>query len=183
MTQKWYSSLQEQRQWQHNGREAAMLHGGKPGQESKSSKVGPNSELPKASNSARSGRIVPSVSKEQRQSHGAPKRKAGPYEDPRSARRQRGGATPHRERAFDLKDEAWLRKTMHVPTTTDYPDLPRNFFKEPKVSLFNAVQGLATLKATFVTVAVEVIRCTLRYESVARTEVVEAEGRSKVGLF
>lgn len=180
---KWYSTFQEQRQWQNDGGEAAILHGGKNGQKPKGRQArdNPNSELPKASRSGRSERMTPSRSKEQKHAHGGrrdvlrhegSKRKAESHEDPRSARRQRGP---------DLKDEAWLRRTMHVPTIADYPDLREGFFKEPKSSLINATQGLATLESKFVTLHDGIFQCTLRYESVTRTEIVEAEGRSKVG--
>ena len=169
-----------------------MLHGGKNGQKSRNKHAisNPNSELPKASKQARSERMAPSLFKGQRNPQGdrgdvsrnsARKRKADSYEEHRLARRQRVGAALQKQRAPDLKDEAWLRRTMHVPTTTDYPDISEKFFKDPKPSLINAVQGLASLMPTFVTLAHEVFQCILRYESVARTEVVEGEGRSKVG--
>ena len=72
---------------------------------------------------------------------------------------------------------------MHVPTTSDYPGVSEELFKNPKSALYSAVQGLATLDRSYVTLAPEVFQCTLRYESLVRTEVAEAEGRSKVRIL
>ena len=189
-----YSSLQEQRGPQDNGREAAVLEWRK--QEKKSKTQGsldnPNSELPKASKLAHPPKMVPAVHTGKRQApnnqpkvlqNGSRKRKADSSEDHRPARRQRGGPGPQRQRPTNLKDEAWLRREMHVPTTSDYPDVPEQFFKNPKLALNSAVQGLATLDSAFVTLAPEVFQCTLRYESIKRTEIVVAEGRSKVSFL
>ena len=125
--------------------------------------------------------MAPSSSQDQSRSLGVSKRKSASHDDQRIARRQRGVEMASRKKSSDFRDEAWLRKKMHIPTTTDYPDLPRNLFKEPKAYLGNAVQGLATLKSTFSALAEQSFRCMLRYESVVRAEAVEGDGRSKVG--
>ena len=38
-----------------------------------------------------------------------------------------------------LKDVAYVRRTIHVPTQEDYPALPATIFKDPKQSLHNAL--------------------------------------------
>ena len=191
---KQYSSLHEQGAPQENGSEAAILHGGKQGKKlkSKGSFDNPNSELPKASKSDHSKitmspyhngkRQAPGNQREALQ-NGTRKRKADSVENYRPARRQRGGPAPQRKPAMNLKDEAWLRGMIHVPTTSDYPDVPEQFFKNPKAALSNAINGLATLESSTVTLAHEVFQCTLRYESIKRNEVVEGEGRSKVSFL
>ena len=69
---------------------------------------------------------------------------------------------------------------MRLPTSQDYPDLPSQFFKNVKPSLFNAVQGLAELRSAFTSLAQGVQQCTLHFESAARNEVVVGEGRTNV---
>ena len=193
---KFYSGLQEQGRPQDNGREAAILHGGKQGKKSESkskeSYDSPHPEIPKALKPAPSQKMTSSMNNSKKQAlgnqreglrNGTRKRKADTSEDRRPARRQRGGPNLQRKRAANLKDEAWLRGRMHVPTTSDYPDVPEQFFKNPKTALHNVVQGLATLDSTFVPLAKEAFQCTLRYDSIKRKEVVESEGRSKVRLL
>ena len=90
---------------------------------------------------------------------------------------------PARKRAIaQLKDEAYMRRTLRIPTSQEYPDLPHDFFKTVKVSIFNAVQGLAELRSEFRTLEKDANQCTLRFSSVARNEVVVGEGRTNVSF-
>ena len=104
-----------------------------------------------------------------------------------SQRRKRRADGPSNQRpaqrraAAQLKDEAYMRKTLQVPTPQDYPELPPNFFKNVKASIFNAVQGLAELRSEFKSLPQDVEQCTLHFESAARAEVVVGEGRTNVG--
>ena len=105
------------------------------------------------------------------------KRKAAPHPEqrpPRRSRQQRSHAPQ------TLKDEAYIRRTIHIPTAQDYPQAPEGIFKAPKLAITNGIQGLATMRSQFVELASDVWRCTLSYESASHNQVVEAEGRSKV---
>lgn len=99
------------------------------------------------------------------------KRKAEEQLNQHGARKR---ATPQ------LKDEAYMRKNLRIPTSQEYPGLPSDFFKNVKVSVFNAVQGLAELKSEFKNFAADAHECTLRFKSAARDEVVVGEGRTHV---
>ena len=105
------------------------------------------------------------------------KRKAAshPEERPPRRNRQQQSHIPN-----NLKDEAYVRRTMHVPTAQDYPQAPKGIFKAPKETITNGIQGLATMRSNFTSLAKDIWRCTLSYESASHTEVVEGEGRSKV---
>ncbi|KAL9102070.1 MAG: hypothetical protein Q9163_002750 [Psora crenata] len=106
--------------------------------------------------------------------NGSKKRKAeSPLERP-GARRSR-----HEQPKLVLKDEAYIRRTMHVPTSQDYPDAPKGIFKTPKQSIMDGTQGLATVREDFTELAEHIWRCTLTFDSASHKEVVEAEGRSK----
>ncbi|KAL9128506.1 MAG: hypothetical protein Q9217_002832 [Psora testacea] len=105
---------------------------------------------------------------------GTKKRKAEASGDRRPARRTR-----HEQPKISLKDEAYIRRTMHVPTSQDYPDAPKDIFKAPKQSLMNGTQGLAQLREDFMELVKDVWKCTLTFDSASHKEVVEAEGRSK----
>lgn len=106
------------------------------------------------------------------------KRRAGAHTDQRPSQRQRldQPKTPHPP----LKDEAHIRSAMHVPNSEEYPDAPRGVFKSPKEFIARAADGLAKLHAEHTEMARGAFQCTLHYKSAARTDVVSAEGKSKV---
>ena len=79
-----------------------------------------------------------------------------------------------------LKDEAYVRGTMHLPTSNDYPKLGSNFFKNTKASVINRTQGLAKLHSDFKDLADNISECTLHFTSAVRNEVVTGEGRTRV---
>ncbi|KAL9132547.1 MAG: hypothetical protein Q9175_006283, partial [Cornicularia normoerica] len=58
-------------------------------------------------------------------------RKATASLSQRPTRRQRGNAP-------ELKDEAYIRRTMRMPTPQEYPGTPQDGFKQPKVSIYNS---------------------------------------------
>ena len=128
------------------------------------------------------GRSKLSHHKSQHQQHGqinmdkSKKRKADASLDQRPARRNR-----HEQPKLVLKDEAYIRRTMHVPTSQDYPGAPKNIFKAPKTSINDGIQGLAEIKEEFTEIGKDVWRCSVTFESASYKEVVDAEGRSKVG--
>ena len=71
-----------------------------------------------------------------------------------------------------------MRRTLRIPTSQDYPNLPSDFFKNFKASVFNSVQGLADLRSEFTKLAGDAFQCTVYFTSVARNEVVVGEGRT-----
>ena len=85
----------------------------------------------------------------------------------------------HKENHY-IKDERWLRKSMHIPTHTDYPDLSEAFFKEPKPALHNATQKFGSLDVSFEQIRTDLFVCHVKYDSPARTVEATSEGRSKV---
>lgn len=85
-----------------------------------------------------------------------------------------------RPRKIELKDEAWVRQNLRIPTSKEYPDVPQGIFKTPKKTLIDGTAGLATLRSDFAKLDLEVFQCTVRYESALHTEVVIGEGRSDV---
>ena len=106
------------------------------------------------------------------------KRKADNCNSQRPARRRRGDQDAVH---LELKDEAYIRKTMRVPVPEDYPELPANLFKQIKASIHNAIQGIAAEIEPDIKMLMDgVFQTTLRYKSAVHNEVVIGEGRSKV---
>ena len=106
------------------------------------------------------------------------KRKAEASLDQRPARRSRLD-----QPRLALKDEAYIRRTMQIPTSQDYPKAPGGIFKSPKQFFLNASQGLAEMREDFNELAKDVWKCTVTYDSASRKEMVEGEGRSKVRIL
>lgn len=102
------------------------------------------------------------------------KRKATASLSQRPTRRQRGNAP-------ELKDEAYIRSTMHMPTPQEYPDAPKDVFKNPKVSIYNVAhgQGLAECRSEFTALAQGAYQCTAYYNSAMHNQAVVGEGRTK----
>ena len=105
------------------------------------------------------------------------KRKADNHNSQRPARRRRGDQDAAH---LELKDEAYIRKTMRVPVPEDYPELPANLFKQIKASIHNAIQAIAEIEPDIKMLTDGVFQTTLRYKSAVHNEVVIGEGRSKV---
>ena len=175
------STLQESKLLHDNERAQAMLHGNQ-----KNGGVNGTSGKLLANHQTRNSQAIQSTSTSQqnaqaqcsqggRQSVGRMnKREAEAQLHKRPTQRQRVGIQPV------LKDEAYVRNTMHLPTRKEYPDAHQGVFKNPKDSICKAVQGLAELRSDFAPLATDAFQCTLHFTSAARNEVVVGEGRSKV---
>ena len=101
------------------------------------------------------------------------KRKAGLAIEPPSARRQRiERSNPKASKA--LQDAAYLRKTLDLPTKSEYPNLPSNLLHSPKAALHDATQGLMKLHSTFSVITPSHLKCDLRCM---------IEGRETVNVF
>ena len=96
----------------------------------------------------------------------------------RIARAQTFLSQRHRENSVTLKDEAYIRRTMHVPTQEDYPSLKTTVFKDLKGVMNSRVQD-GTLKKIFRDCARGVIRSTISCTWLG-IEPVAGEGTSKV---
>ena len=159
-----------------DSRASAILHGAKS----------PSRSHPQ-SNYNGSGRF-----KRAEESRSAPPRTAqivGKY-DPRHAHKkglkQNIGAqySPQAQRSRKnsvvLKDEAYIRRTMHVPTEADYPALKARIFQNPKSTIHDHI-GHGILKRNFKALGSDGVRCTISCDSLG-IGVVEGmgEGTKKV---
>ena len=90
-------------------------------------------------------------------------------------------AKGQRSNAPKLKDEAYIRSTMRMPTPQDYPSLPQDVFKTPKSSIVSVAHGshLAECRSEFIALAKDVYQCTVYYNSAMHNEAVVGEGRSE----
>ena len=102
------------------------------------------------------------------------KRKAGESDIPPAQRRRQLPAAP-----VELKDEAYLRRTMHVPTQELYPMLKDDIFAMPKQSLHNALQDVDFSKNTRRLRGSDAFQCTMSC-SALELVAIEGEGTSKV---
>ncbi|MCJ1396561.1 hypothetical protein MMC18_009452 [Xylographa bjoerkii] len=88
------------------------------------------------------------------------KRKAGLAVRPPSARRRRmeyGNAKDSQ----NFQDANYLRRTMNLPTESEYPSLPKGLLDSPKSVLHNATQGLMKLHSTFAITNASHFKCQL----------------------
>ncbi|KAL2047584.1 hypothetical protein N7G274_000626 [Stereocaulon virgatum] len=183
--QRQNSSAQELK-WEHDSeRTSAMLHGKSAKLASASNHVeaplgdqDPSSQHPQTKQQSQppcqgqQGHQSPT----EQESVTSKKREAAVFLNQRPAQRKRSNQlAPHPE----IKDEAYIRRTMHIPTPEDYPNVSPKFFKSIRDSLNNATQGLAKLSFDFKDLTNDAFRCTLHYESAAHEAVVDGEGRSK----
>ena len=179
------STSQESRSSPFNEQTSAMLHGkdkrameksNKDIHKHRAPKSAPHHPTPAQTHNAhapdnRSGRHNRTTASQKHRPNQASKRKA---EDQISHRPARRRTAPH------LKDEAYMRNTLQIPTSQDYPELPAGSFKNIKATVMNCVQGLAQLRADIKQLAGDAHQCTLYFTSAARNEVVIGEGRTKV---
>ena len=100
------------------------------------------------------------------------RRKAEIFESQRSAKRQRIDAP-------ELKDEAYIRMTMQIPTPQEYPNLPHHVFKNPRRSIINVTQGLAECRSEFIALDNNAYQCTVHYHSAVHNEAFIGEGRTQ----
>ena len=94
---------------------------------------------------------------------------------------QRGRTGKRGERAASLKDEAYIRSIMRIPTPQDYPGLPQHVFTNPKRAIFNVAVGahVAECRSEIVRLADYAYQCTAYYNSATHNEAVVGEGRSR----
>lgn len=184
------STAQESKSFRDGEPASAMLHGNarkeRPSGNNHEQRRQPQQPTPASHNTSQSSKHTQQSHHKQRsqqhQSHHpfsvSRKRRVGAHVDQRPTRRQRfdEARTPRPP----LKDEAHIRSTMHVPKSEEYPDSPPGVFKNPKVTICNAVSGLAELRAETTEIANAVFLCTLHYKSAARNDAVGAEGITKV---
>lgn len=99
-------------------------------------------------------------------------------QNPRPSRRRRVEPTS----TAVLKDAAYIRRTMHVPTQDDYPRLKSALFNKPKQRFHNDLQGFISLKTEYSSIGRDLFRCTLScsFSQADPTEVTTGEGRNKV---
>lgn len=172
---RYRSTGQELKTVQNDERMAATLHGMKRhGAENEASKRLPPERV--ASNPSYHQSATPSRHQAQRgqDREFGRKRKATASVSQRPARRQRGNAP-------ELKDEAYIRSTMHMPTPNEYPDAPQDVFKNPRGSIFNLAHGhgLAKCRSETTLLAHDAHQCTAYYISATHNQVVVGEGRTK----
>ena len=86
-----------------------------------------------------------------------------------------------RSNAPKLKDEAYIRSTMRMPSPQDYPSLPQDVFKTPRGSILSVAHGaqMAECRSEVVALARGVYQCTVYYNSAMHNEAVVGEGRSE----
>ena len=181
------STGQELKTAQSDERIAAILHGKRrDGGEKEVSKRSP-AERPAPASSLRSHHGVQKSAESKRPSNrpnnqaqfeksgvGNRKRKANTHLNQRSARRQRHNPP-------ELRDEAYIRSTMTIPTPQDYPDAPTDVFKNPKGSILNIAHGqqLAECRSEYTILAAGAYQCTVYYNSAMHNEAVVGEGRTQ----
>ena len=103
------------------------------------------------------------------------KRKATASLSDRPARRKRGNGQ-------ELKDEAYIRSNMRIPTPQDYPNAPPNIFKTPKVSIYSVANGLAECRSETNALDTYAFQCVAHYNSAMHNQVVVGEGRTKASF-
>ena len=103
------------------------------------------------------------------------KRKATVSLSDRPARRNRGNGP-------ELKDEAYIRSNMRIPTPQDYPNAPQNIFKTPKASIYRVADGLAECRSEIDALDKHAFQCVAYYNSAMHNQVVVGEGRTKASL-
>ncbi|MCJ1398887.1 hypothetical protein MMC11_002088, partial [Xylographa trunciseda] len=88
------------------------------------------------------------------------KRKAGLAVRPQAARRRRMeyGNT---KVSHNLQDADFLRRTLDLPTESEYPSLPKGLLDSPKLVLHNDTQGLLKQHSTFSVTAASHFECQL----------------------
>ena len=189
---RYRSTSQDLKSVPNDERIAAMLHGkNRNGGEKEASNRHPPSHAASNPSIQHSAATSPHTAQNSTQSHqrsdrthknfqreqpifSSRKRKAAASLSQRPARRQRGNAP-------ELKDEAYIRNTMHMPTPQEYPDAPKDVFKNPKVSIYNVAhgQGLAECRSEFTALAQGAYQCTAYYNSAMHNQAVIGEGRTK----
>ena len=113
--------------------------------------------------------------------HKLSKRRAEQSPVPPPAQRLRGAVQSRFN--GELKDEAYIRKNVSLPTAGEYPRLPPLLFSDLKVTLYSALQRVAMTRSEIVQLGRDgVFRCTLKCKFHVHEQSLDVmgEGRSKV---
>lgn len=150
---------------------SAILHGGQRLQQ-----LGSQWEE-SFSNTASPSQVLSRKSKEspktyQKPSHkGSAPRQGKPKSPPRQAKKQR---------EIILKDEDYLRTSMQIPTALDYPDLPPEIFKNPKLPLQEGFGGVKLPPRFSMIEGQRAFRCVLKFTLNEEKVVCIGESKSQV---
>ena len=174
---RYNSTDQELKTAQNNERVAAMLYGKKENGEEKETSRRPMPEQAASKPSSHHSGVPQSSKSSKKQSKReravvSKKRKATASLTDRPARRKR----------VELKDEAYIRSNMRIPTPQDYPNAPQNIFKTPKASIYNVANGLAECRSEINALDTYAFQCVAYYNSAMHNQVVVGEGRTKASF-
>ena len=162
---------------------AAMLHGKEPNRGGKLAPKGtPLEHAPSQTSRHGAGGAAQPKGGRRKQQHwegrGSKKNK-----EKAAAAASQGEQTANRQRrnAPKLKDEAYIRSTMRIPTPQDYPSLPKSVFKAGKSAIITVAHGAQTAecRSEVVALADHGFQCTVHYNSAMHNEAVVGEGRTK----
>ena len=81
---------------------------------------------------------------------------------------------------LQLKDEAYLRQTLRIPTSADLPDCPKALFQDTRVFLIQTLQNIVSFDAKFTEIEHRANRCDLTYLTASHKIDASGEGASKV---
>lgn len=163
-----------------------MLHGAKRLEWRKEALKGPPPEHA-ASNTSRHD--TQTVTQSERPRKSPPEKAKQRWSGSSSSRRNARPAKPaksakpaarQRANAPQLKDEAYIRSTMNMPTPKEYPDAPKDVFKHPKSAFYNIAGGFSECRSELTALAAGAYQCTAYYKSATHNQVVIGEGRTKV---
>lgn len=186
------SSAQDFKTVIHDQRMAAVLHGkntnggGEDGARRSPSEHAATQPSSHQSNTA--SRHNAQKSEQSQQSNNQPNRKR-PWEQRGTMSRKRKATSPlaqptsrrPRSNAPTLKDEAYIRSTMRIPTPQEYPNAPKDVFKTPRSSIVRVAHGcqLAECRSEVTALSKDVYQCTAFYKSAMHSEAVIGEGRTE----
>lgn len=179
MQNRYRSTGQEFKSIQNDERVAAMLHGNKRNDEGKDTSNRHAPENAALRSSSRQPATLPrhnhnKLKPWEGRGNVARKRKAGAALNQSAAKRQRS-------KALELKDEAYIRSTMTIPTPQEYPNAPKTVFKNPRSTMRQVAHGnqLGECRSEFTTLSPDAYQCTAYYKSAMHNEAVIGEGRTQ----
>jgi hypothetical protein len=74
-----------------------------------------------------------------------------------------------------MRDEAYMRRNLQLPTMKEYPRLPVGLLEAPKLTLHNSLQGVARTHSTFSQSSQSRIGCNVTFK-IPQTENIQADG-------
>ena len=186
---RYRSTGQELKSLQNDERVEAILHGKKRNEEGKDTSDKHASENAALKSSFRQPSTLPRHNAPNSKQSESP-RKLKPWELQRgNVHRKRKAedslnqlaAKRQRSKALELKDEAYIRSMMTIPTPQEYPNAPKDVFKNPKSTMRQVAHGnqLAECRSAFTTQSQDAYQCTAYYKSAMHSEAVIGEGRTQ----